>query len=194
MTKALTKITLTNFNPKRLFAAIDADKSTQELYLGRLIGNANGVKNALAQDGVTPMFGAKGMFAATYTGMEKTGEKDDKGADIMRQREDEQSGVLFLPEAYMGPMLDLFEDEVNEDGEVTREKVKSIDVAYDVFVIKAENPAGYSWSLRPLFAPSAADPLEAIRLRLPQFNMTGSLPAPATQAAIADGSKKTKAA
>lgn len=190
MTKALTKITLTNFNPKRLFSAIEADKAVQEMYLGRLIGNANGVKNALAQDGVTPMYGAKGSFAATYTGMEKSGAKDAEGKELFQQREDEQSGVLFLPEAFMGPMLDLFEDETDGNGLVTREAVKSIDVAYDVFVIKAENPAGYSWSLRPLIQPTASDPLAAIRLRLPAFNMTGALPAPETQAAIADGSKK----
>jgi hypothetical protein len=147
MTKILTKLTLTNFNPKLFFGQ---PEGTQELYLGRLIGTGNGVKNAVAQDGVTPMYGLKGTFGAEYS----------------TDREAESSGVLFLPEAYMGPMLDLFEDKTNASGEVEREAVKSLDFAYDVFVIKAANPAGYSWSLRPLLEVAASDPLEAIRARI----------------------------
>lgn len=164
MTKVLTKLTLTNFNPKLFFAQ---PEGTQELLLGRIVGTANGVKNALAQDGVTPMYGLKGSFGAEYTAEGK---------------EDEASGVCFLPEAYMGPMLSLFEDETDGNGEVTRAAVKSLDFAYDVFVIKANNPAGYSWSLRPLIEASASDPLAAIRARIgaPLPKLAIAAPAPAT--------------
>lgn len=148
MTKQLTKLTLTNFNPKVFFAQ---PEGTNEFLLGRLVGSGNGVKNAVAQDGVTPMYGMKGDFGMEFTDA---------------NREDERSGVLFLPEAFMSPMLDQLEDTTDEaTGEVIK-GAKSIDFAFDVFVIKAANPAGYSWSLRPLLETSASDPLAAVKLRI----------------------------
>ncbi len=173
MTKMLTKLTLTNFNPKLFFGVIAAAEAAKqpapvEFLLGRLVGTGNGVKNAVAQDGVTPMYGLKGTFGAEYTA---------------EGREDETSGVLFLPEAYMGPMLDMFEDKTDAAGVVTSEAVKSLDFAFDIFVIKANNPAGYSWSLRPLLEASASDPLAAIRARIGSALPKLALAAPAPAAA-----------
>jgi len=184
MTKMLTKITLTNFNPKLFFAAVAAAAAAkqpepQELLLGRLVGTGNGIKNAVAQDGVTPMYGLKGTFGAEYTA---------------EGREDESSGVLFLPEAYMGPMLDMFEDKTDANGVVIREAVKSLDFAFDIFVIKANNPAGYSWSIRPLLEAAASDPLAAIRARIaaPLPKLSLAAPAGAAVPAVEDKTEKAK--
>lgn len=186
MTKILTKLTLTSFNPKQ---SAGFPGGNNEMFLGRLIGAATGVKEALLADQVTKTYGVKGSFAATYI------DRTDKDG-VVHEREDEQAGSLFLPESYMDPILSLFEDtyKTDEAGNILkddkgndiieRKGARGVDIAYDVFVVKADNPAGYSWSLRPLLAPSQSDPLAAIMARIPAFTKTGELPAPETKPAL----------
>ena len=81
----------------------------------------------------------------------------------------------------MNPILTLLRDEVDGEGAVVRDAVSSVRLAYTVSIIKADNPAGYSWKLQPLIEAAANDPLSELR---------SLLPAPAPKAAaIADGTK-----
>lgn len=161
MTKLLGKITLTTFNPKRFLAE---PETVNEMLLGAIVGIANGIKTGNDPQG-NEFVGLKGDFEAQIV-----------GAD-----EETRSGVCFMPDAFQGPIINMLSDEVNAQGEVTREAEKSVAFGFQVYVIRAKNAAGYSWQLRPVTAPAANDPLAELRKLVPTLPKV---------AAIADNSKQ----
>jgi hypothetical protein len=145
----LTKISLSDFNPKAIHAQPD---TVRKLTLGTIIGIANGIKTGKMPDGVTPYEGMKGNFEIQY-------------ADGKRVA----SGVAYLPDAFMQPILDQLSDEYGTDPEdptkeiLVRKAVASVRFALLVDVIRAENPAGYSWQVTPIGQVTANDPLSELR-------------------------------
>lgn len=161
----LSKVSLANFKPKQILAL---PEETRELSLGHIVGIASGIKVGKQADGVTPYEGMKGDFKI-----------------VRPDGSEERSGVCFLPDAFMSPILGMLRDETDADGEVVREAVKSVQLGFEVLVIRADNPAGYSWKLKPLLQPAQNDPLA---------ELSKLIPAPTPAPAIEDKSAKGKAA
>ena len=147
MPELLAKISLTNFKPKAILAQ---PESVLELPLGTIVGIATGIKRGKMPDGVTPYEGMAGDFELKRPGMEPV-----------------RSGVCYLPDGFMQPILTLLKDDVDKDGNVTRDAVSSVQMAYNVSVIRADNPAGYSWKLTPLTQAQPNDPLAELRKLIP---------------------------
>lgn len=167
MTNLLSKVSLSTFKPKALLAL---PEETRELHLGTIVGIATGIKKGKMPDGVTPYEGLAGNFEVVYADASK---------------EHDASGVCYLPDAFMNPILALLKDETNADGEVIREAASSVQLAFNVSVVRADNPAGYSWKLKPLIEASQNDPLAKLR---------ELIPAPTAAPAVEDKSKdKAKA-
>jgi hypothetical protein len=158
MTKMLGKITLTTFNPKKILAL---GEETRELLLGAIVGIANDVK-----------------VGADPQGNQFEGLKGDFEAQVIGAEEEIRSGVCFMPDAFQGPIIAQLSDEVDANGVVTREAVKSVAFGFQVFVIRAANAAGYSWQLRPVMAPSANDPLAELRKLVPPMPALAAIAAP----------------
>lgn len=182
MTKLVTKVSLSNFSPKAYLGTMyppnDPNSGPGTIDLGRIYGTAVGVKKSIGADGVTETFGAKGNFEVLFA-------PGSDGAEV----EALSSGVCYLPEAFMDPILDMFDDITDADGVVTRPAAKAVDFAFDVAIIKAGNAAKYSWQLRPLLAPAKNDPLAAVRAAI-AHNAQAQLTGGTAQAAIADKSKE----
>jgi len=158
----ISKITLTNFNPKRI---LGLPETTKELLLGAIIGIATGIKEGKDPQG-NVFTGLKGDFEATFT---------EEGKNPVR------SGVCFMPDAFQEPLVNLLSDEVDANGQVTREAAKSAMYGYEVFVIRANNAAGYSWQLRPVTPPSENDPLSELRKLIPAAATAPQIEAPKTK-------------
>lgn len=170
MTKLATKISLSNFAPKSYLAIMyPADPNVQgpaAITLGTVLGTASGIKNAFGADGVTPVFGAKGDFALDFAPAPDGTTPESVG-----------SGVLYLPEAFMDPILSKFEDtyKTGPDGVVLKDDkgkeiidvpgARAVDIAYQVAIVKAGNAAKYSWQLTPLLN-QANDPIAAVRMAI----------------------------
>lgn len=154
-----TKLTLKDIasgNPKKIMALLP--EKEESIVVGTIIGIASGIKNGKGADGVTPAKGLAGDFEGTPA---------DTELDVVR------SGVCYLPEAFMNPIFDLLEKEGGPD---------SVQFAAEVLLMRAANPAGYSWAMRPVQDQHAVenDPLKALR---------SALPKPSATPAIADQSK-----
>lgn len=148
-------------NPKKIMALLDEKENS--VTVGTIIGIASGIKHGKQADGVTPIKGLSGNFEGTPA---------DPEHDTV------QSGVCYLPEAFMNPIFDILEDD---------EQGGPVQFAAEVILVRAENAAGYSWALRPAGDMHAKqnDPLASLR---------SALPAPKAPAAIADQSKGKAAA
>lgn len=176
MTMFQTKLSLSAFNPKLMLGKLypDGAPPMPELLLGNIIGIANGIKKGTAADGVTPTQGLMGNFEVEFI--------EQKGKDG-KTLENVASGVAYLPEAFMDPIIHLLAGEVNAQGEVIKDPVSSVQFAYGVYIIPANNPAKYSWQLRPLLDASANDPLAAMKSQLK------ALPAPTPEPEAVKGKK-----
>lgn len=126
--------------------------------LGTIVGIADRIKLAKLPDGVTTTEGLKGTFEAVPA---------DPAKDTVR------SGVCFLGEAFQADILALLKQEDGPD---------SVSFAYEVWVVKAKNPAGYQWALAPLMKAEEADPLAAMRALLKKPEETAKLAAPKADA------------
>jgi len=147
MTKLVTKVSLTTFAPKAYAGQMAVANGPTSIALGVIVGIANKIVTGKQADGVTTYEGMGGNFEVNFA----TGE------------EQVRAGKCFLPESFMDPILDLLRVPVFEDGKAGKPKAESVQFAYKVAIIKAANPAGYSWELTPLMDADEADPLAALR-------------------------------
>lgn len=122
-----------------------------KLFLGTIAGIASGVKRGVMPDKVTPSIGLTGDFEATPT---------DTKADVVR------SGVCFLSQSLMTPIIDALSDEVNADGKVVKEGANSVAFAYEVYAVKDGNAAGFTWVFESAVQPTENDPLAEMRKAL----------------------------
>ena len=143
--KTLTsKITLSTFRPKRFLAE---PESVNKMLLGTLIGRATKVVRRNGPDGETAFEGLGGVFEASVIGDE---------API-------NSGVLYMQESFINPLIDLISDEVDsKTGEVTKAGASAALIAYKVYVVRSKNPAGYSWELEAISDPKAEEPVDEL--------------------------------
>ena len=147
MSKILPKMSVKTLgsNPKAAATLKDGER----LHLIRVLGVASGIKAAVDTRG-EPVFGLTGQFEGTNVA---TGENA-------------QSGVLYLPggiqELLQGPLEQAIADDKNA----------RIQFAFDIYAVKASNPAGYSFEAENLVDVEREDPFAAMRADLPK------LPAP----------------
>ena len=129
-------------NPKAIH---NLPEGQTELLLGRVIGTASDIVMRTVPLTGEQVLGIKGEFEATPA---------DETKDVV------QAPVLWLPcdgNELVAKML------YNEKGERI---ANAVDIAFDIAVFKASNAAGYSWKLKPLFAPAADNPMERLRARI----------------------------
>jgi hypothetical protein len=109
------------------------------LLLGTIVGIADGIKIAKGADGISEFKGLKGTF---------------EGVPADTSKPITKSGVAFLGDAFQADIVALLEDEKGPD---------SVSFAYEVWVIRATNAAGYSWALVPKMQAAPNDPLAEMR-------------------------------
>lgn len=123
-----------------------------KILLGTIVGIADGIKVSKGADGITEFRGLKGTF---------------EGVPADPKRDTVKSGVAFLGDAFQADIIALLDE---KDGP------ESVSFAYEVWVVKAPNAAGYSWALAPKMPAAANDPLSEMRKLVTQA------PAPAIAA------------
>lgn len=155
-----TKLTLKDIGePSRVKSS--AEKA---LYLGRLVGVAAKFVERKSADGMEVFEGLAGNFRIV---------PDDPNFPTL------ESGVLFIPDAFHNMCAGNLRDAQKTDPAAT------VTFAFDVAAVKANNPAGYSWSFLPVIEnPNAKNPLDDILKALP--------PPPKGVAALTDGTKAKK--
>lgn len=161
----VSKITLTNFNPKVLLAQ---PETVARMNVGTLIGRASGFVSRKSPDGSQTFTGLAGTFEAYFT---------DKSTDPIA------SGVCFLPDAFQKPLLDILSDEVDNDGAVKREAAEAVQFAFNIIVKRAKNPQGYEWLLEPLHDAQAEQPIDFLS------DLRSLLPEPVKPAALLNAPK-----
>lgn len=124
------------------------------LLLGTIMGIARDIKISKAADGMTEFKGLKGEFEAIPADPERA---------VVR------SGVTFLGDAFQSDIVALLEAEDGPD---------NVAFGFEVYSVRAKNPAGYSWALKPLLKASAADPLAALRAEIASAKAPAQIEAP----------------
>lgn len=139
-----------------------------KVLIGSIAGIASGVKHGKLPDGVTPTIGITGDFE---------GVPAEAGKDTIR------SGVCYLPEGLMNPIIAALTDEVGPDGKVTKEGAKSVLFAYEIYSVKASNPAGFNWEFLSAMPVAENDPLAELRAKLAEKKQAQlAAPEPAAKA------------
>lgn len=146
------KVSLSTFKPK---AHGQAAYENKPLVLGLIVGVAFGKSVRQNQEKPDqPFIGLTGNFRVMLGDSVENALKSGNGV---------QSGVCYLPDAWLDPILYTLEG----DKEKGVPGAASVEFAHKVSIEKAENPAGYSWVLTPLKEAAASDPLNAIISSIP---------------------------
>lgn len=135
-----SKVSLSTFKPK---AHGQAAYEKAPLKLGTIIGVA--ARESIRQNVEKPdepYIGLTGNFRCIRIAENNTTEIT-------------QSGTCYLPDSWLEPIL-----------MVLKEGSTAVQFAYDVFIEKADNPAGYGWILKPLIEASGSDPLAALAAKV----------------------------
>lgn len=123
----VTKITLKNLGEPSLIKL--QSETVREMMLGTLYGMAEGFVERTAPDGSGQKFeGLKGAFRAIPADPNK---------------EPEESGILFIPDAFYNGVSDLLRSQQKTDPSAR------LNFIFEVYVIRANNPQGYSWKFVP---------------------------------------------
>jgi hypothetical protein len=167
MTMMKTKITLSDFRPKRI---VNEPDNVREIFLGTLIGRATGVVVRTMPNQQT-FEGLGGEFECNVVGSD----------------EPVQSGVLFMPDTFINGLIGMLSDKTDsKTGEVIEPAASAVQIAFKIYSVKDGNAQGYTWKLESIRDPKAekaADPLAELR------NLVS---APASQARIAAPEKDGK--
>src|SRR6185312_2681744 len=171
-----SKITLSDFNPKRIATLAPEHKT---LALGALIGRSVDTVKRQSPDKSQTFTGLSGDFEAYFYPY-----VDASGVSVTP--DPWSSGVLFMPDSFMTSIIELISDKVNPDtGEVLEQGAEAVQFAFEVGVQRAGNPQGYEWYLKPLNerpeAERATDKLAAMRnvLAISKSPAAALLPKPA---------------
>lgn len=139
----LSKLTLKDMGEPQIIKTLP--ETTREMMLGTLYGKANEFVTRTLPDGSREMEGLRGNFRMIP--IDKDGEiRDDKGRE---------SAILFIPEAFHNGIADQLRRAKGLDPagqplpNVAQDAGAEIMFIYDVAVIRAKNPQGYSWMFTP---------------------------------------------
>lgn len=134
-------------------------ETVTKIITGRLIGIASDFVHRKSANGEQDFEGLKGQFRIVPT--------NDMGIPDPDKPELE-SGVLFLNDAFHSMISEPLRKARETDDKA------SINFAFEINVIRAKNPQGYSWSFMPLIE-SAGNPLDALVAQLPPPGKVASL-------------------
>lgn len=95
------------------------------------------------------------------------------------KREELESGVLFIPDAFHGMLATPLRKMRHGDpaNNLAPDPNGSVEFLCEVYAIRAKNPVGYSWEMKPLGA-TAKNPLDALFEKLPQLKLASGKGAP----------------
>lgn len=140
-----TKITLKDIGEPSKVKTLPADQN--KFVLGTLVGIATKFverENATKTEKFEGLGGSFRVIPAADSGTEPL-----------------ESGVLFIPEAFHNMISEnLRQAQVNDEG-------ASLNFAFEVASIRANNPAGYSWELTPLIESTAENPIDKLMALIP---------------------------
>lgn len=159
-----TKITLSDVGVPGMVAT----KPEGTHFCGTLIGIADGFVERKSADKQDTFEGLKGQFRSVPSDA---------------QMDELESGVLFIPAAFHNVIATKLREVQKVDASST------LSFAYEVTSIKAKNPAGYSWDLKPLIDDATANPIDKFINEQKLLSVSGK-----TALAIEDRSKKVAAA
>lgn len=153
-------------NPKAIAGAWAMKDNTPEAIpmghaevVGTIVGNVSGVKvrAGKAKDGVTNEYSL--ALEGSFEGMPTDTKRDTI-----------TSGILYLSEAFMSPIIAQFGsfDFVKEEWTDAPNRPRAISIVTEVLLIRDKNVHGYTWALRPVQQPDAVDPLAALKALLPK--------------------------
>jgi hypothetical protein len=134
-----------NMTPEQVAASI-SESGVHRYVMGRLVGIARGFVERRSEKDGEIFEGLSGMFRVVP-------------ADPAR--EELESGVLFIPDAFHNMVADALRPLKAQDVNA------SVTFAFEISSIRAENPAGYSWDFKPLIENAAGNPLDGVFAALP---------------------------
>lgn len=141
------------------------------------IGNAKKIA-AMSDDDLKP---TKGRFIIGYLFgkvngfVERTDPKTDEKFEGLRgvfgtlpsdpeSMEEIESGVLFMPDSFHNVIADAFRSGALKTGNNGQPNpAYSLEFSFEVAAIKAQNPAGYSWDIKPAREFSGEHPLKDLK-------------------------------
>jgi hypothetical protein len=142
--------------------------------LGTLGGIATGFVERKSPDGLEKYEGLAGQFRSVPSDPE---------------RDELESGVLFIPDAFHSmiakPLRDL----------LSRDPNAQLRFMFEINVIRANNPAGYSWEFKPKIDAEGKNPLDELFTELGGVKVVSgkrilAIEAPSKPQAVAAGAKK----
>lgn len=164
----LSKLTLKDMGEPQIIKTLP--ETTREMLLGTLYGKASDFVKRTLPDGSNEMEGLRGNFRVIP--IDVHGEvQDSKGRE---------SAILFIPEAFHNAIADQLRSAKGLDSAGVQIPGRPLDPGaeimfiYDVTVIRAKNPQGYSWMFKPAkeYTKSPLDDLviehKAIKAALPK--------------------------
>lgn len=147
-----TKITLKDIGEPAKVKTLPAG---QERYvLGVLLGIATDFVERQSPDKSETFEGLAGQFRVVPA----------EGSDT----EPLESGVLFIPAAFHNMVAESLKAAKATDPAAT------LNFAFEVASIRANNPAGYSWEMLPLIENAAENPLDKLVASIPQLTGPGT--------------------
>lgn len=136
-----SKITLTDFNPKRIASE---PPETRFLALGVLIGRGVDIVKRQSPDKNETFTGLRGDFEAYFNSYTSSDGK-------IIAPDPWKSSVLFMDMTFLQPIIDIVSDKVDEETDKILERgAEAVNFAFDIGVQRAGNPQGYEWVLRAL--------------------------------------------
>lgn len=118
------------------------DENTKRHLLGTIVGIVSGfVERANPKDPNDKFEGLSGQFRSIPS--------DDK-------RDELESGVCFLPDAFHTMVAAPFKAMLEKD------KNAQLRFAFEIYSIRANNPAGYSWEFKPMIEAAGTNPLDEL--------------------------------
>lgn len=152
MANMVSKLSVRSLGDPRKVIVNAPENETRWLH-GTIIGEASGISKRTSPDGEKIHEGLAGVFEAIPTDA---------------ANEAQTSGVLYLPEGMAENFIKPFRGD---------NALSAMQLAIEVYVVRAKNPQGYSWELKPLLAEEGGhDPLVALKAKL--GDKLKALPAP----------------
>lgn len=139
-------------NPRRASALKEGDKSQISLY--QVYGKGRMLKQKEGNNGEMTT-AICGNFEAVNT----------ESGEIFR------SGVLYLPKG----ITEFVEAAISK----LKDEADSVDFAFEVFAVRADNPIGYSYIAKPILKPTESDDLSNLRKLIQDAKAQKALAAPA---------------
>ena len=148
-----SKIVMKDLGDPRLIATLPENQN--KLVLGSIIGSATDIITRTSDQGEV-LTGLRGSFEAMPM---------DEKKDVVR------ADTLWLQSSATKMITDVLMD---AEGNIASGGVK---FGFEVAVVKATNPLGYTWSLQPMIKPAADDPLNTLRAQLLSGSVVPAAPA-----------------